>query len=876
MNRHLLALSAVVGVIWSSASAQDLAPNGSFEEGTEGPQGWHKLGEGRWLKDSRDARHGGRYVSAAKTTPGTEWESDAVAIEPTTGYRIEAWVRCRSGRAWIGWQFGDRPPKSTSLENPPSVTKGPDWQYFAVEVNSGKANQARISLGVDGEADFDKVSLARIAVSTLGNRGVEKDKRGRLGLWNEEKADVLAGVPRGGAQRFDDQIKLEGQNSVVLEPSSPKHWYAISSVNYPLPAWTGRLRLMGHARCANGATAQLAVCWVDDKQQLLETYLGPESTGADWQELNLTPPEPPAGAASVRLVALAKGGSVWFDDFDLRAFKPDKPLVKVLVNQVGYDNKGPKSAVVATNFFPTESPQIAWELQGQDDKIAARGQVGCSGRIHATSPDDWGWYFWRVDFSTFQAPGVYKAVAIVPLPTGVLARGESPPISIRPNALLHETAPLGVDFFFVQRCGCEVPGWHGPCHLDDARLPDGSHIDVTGGWHSAGDYNKPMWQFGDSAAVYALAVAFDEHRDLLSQNDRDGDGLPDALDEARWGAAFLAKMQNPDDGSLRGDVNQGPRREWMRWTAPDVHTDNKPGTDDDPVIAQPVGNTPLAIAGWARLATLLNARSTPNDYLDRARKLWSYYSKPDAAAANPLLLFGAVEMYTATKEDAFKTFADRSVDTLLKAQRPDGGYPGDSGDHGDWTAAALATYALRFSGGERDARLRESLTKYLEFCLSRADNPFGLSRQGVDANKPVYFHPTVGLGVNFWLLGRAWAAALIYRLTGDERARTYAVDQIDWVFGKNPYGLCMFEGKGVLNPPRFHHRYNMIPGKERGAVPGAIPNGFVSDMGIADRPGFDMSRGGNRSPSYRTSEPWLVHNVLHLLAVSALSSSESR
>ena len=125
-------------------------------------------------------------------------------------------------------------------------------------------------------------------------------------------------------------------------------------------------------------------------------------------------------------------------------------------------------------------------------------------------------------------------------------------------------------------------------------------------------------------------------------------------------------------------------------------------------------------------------------------------------------------------------------------------------------------------------------------------------------------------------MGRAWAAALIYQLTGDERARTYAVDQIDWVFGKNPLGLCMFEGKGDLNPPRYHHRYNMITGKERGAVPGAIPNGFVSDMGIADRPGFDMSCGGNRPPSYRTSEPWLVHNVVHLLAVSALSNSDER
>ena len=45
-------------------------------------------------------------------------------------------------------------------------------------------------------------------------------------------------------------------------------------------------------------------------------------------------------------------------------------------------------------------------------------------------------------------------------------------------------------------------------------------------------------------------------------------------------------------------------------------------------------------------------------------------------------------------------------------------------------------------------------------------------------------------------------------------------------------------------------------------MPGTIPNGFVRERGLADRP-------GGRSPSYRTSEPWLVHNLWYLLASSA-------
>jgi len=82
----------------------------------------------------------------------------------------------------------------------------------------------------------------------------------------------------------------------------------------------------------------------------------------------------------------------------------------------------------------------------------------------------------------------------------------------------------------------------------------------------------------------------------------------------------------------------------------------------------------------------------------------------------------------------------------------------------------------------------------------------------------------------------------------------------------------MFEGRGTLNPPRYHHRYDAIPGHETGAVPGCVPNGFVRNAAGLDAPGFDLSRSRKERehPSYRTSEPWLIHNMWHLLAISAL------
>jgi endoglucanase len=477
-------------------------------------------------------------------------------------------------------------------------------------------------------------------------------------------------------------------------------------------------------------------------------------------------------------------------------------------------------------------------------------------------PDDWGWYFWRVEFSSLYQAGQYRVVAQV---EGEAA--ESVPFAVSGGAVLDQTARSAVDFFFVQRCGFEVPGWHKACHLDDAKLPDGTHLDLTGGWHSAGDYNKLMYEHGDGGVVWALLYAHRSAPKCFARFDRRGDGWPDAIDEARWGARFVAKMQIPEGGGLRQHVNQGPGRDWTKWLAPELHTDNVIGTSDDPIVQPGEGNSPWVIGGWARLSVLLGQRGMTNDYLERAVRLWKHATKDGAQTGGPHLLFSTLELHTVTSNSAYLDFARRSVSDLLAQQIQTGPLRGAFGNYGELNAAALAQFALAYPDEPAVARITPALDEYVTFCVSTADNPFGLSKQTLGEKES--FLPS-DLGNNFQWLARSWAAALIYRLNGDARALRYAVDHLDWVLGKNPLNLCLLEGHGTVNPLRYHHRYNVIPGRERGAVPGTIPNGFVRDMGLADRPGFDLSRAGGRSPSFRTSEPWLVHNLFYLLAASEL------
>jgi hypothetical protein len=223
-------------------------------------------------------------------------------------------------------------------------------------------------------------------------------------------------------------------------------------------------------------------------------------------------------------------------------------------------------------------------------------------------------------------------------------------------------------------------------------------------------------------------------------------------------------------------------------------------------------------------------------------------------------------MHRITGDAAYLDYALRSANSLLSQQVTSGSRRGAFGDYGELIAGALASFVLAHPDTQLTSPIKHALTDYVTFCAGTAKNPFGLCTRTADETNG-YFPPD--LGNNFQLLMRAWAAGLAYQVTRDRRALVFASDQLDWVLGKNPVSLCMFEGKGVKNPPRYHHRYNSIPGHERGAVPGAIPNGFVRDMGLADRPGFDLSRTGGRSPSFRTSEPWLVHNMWFLLALGS-------
>lgn len=859
------------------AALKNLAPNPSFEGGQAAAAGWTATASGVWsIKVVRTGAH-----AIGTSARGGGWQSEVIPATQDQSYRVDGWIDCRGGQAVLGFDLLDADGKTLASVKAPAVTRTQGWAFTAVEADAPPGCAGlRVWLRASGEAYLDDVVAMPMIVEQIFNPTFNPNTRGGVTFWDNMVLDGPTGRPQGKLAADP----TGGRNgSCALVVSAPEGWFGARNLESIFPMLEDGLavfKFTGYSKASAGE-APIFVGWMDAKAQMIREDPIPAGPVTDGWMLREAVVRPPKEAIAIKTLALAQGNEVRYDDFSLAALEPVKNkehLARVHVNQVGYEAAGAKSVVVATNFYPTQSNQGTLEIVSNSGRTVFRAPLVCSGRINDGEASDWGYYWWRGDFSSLRTLGKYRAVVNIGS-----TRAESYPFEIGKGLLMERLAGLGVDFFFVQRCGFDVPGWHKACHLDDAKLPNGQHIDVVGGWHSAGDYNKLMYENGDGGVAFSLLTAYRAWPAPFDRHDRDNDGVPDAVDEAEWGCKYVAKMQIPETGGVYPGVGQGPGRTWMRWSPPDVHTDNIVGTDDDPVIdpEKKEGSSPLVIGAWARMSQMLNRRGVKNDYLDRAVRLLDHASNGMVPDGSPHLLLSALDMYEVTGEKRYFDYARGNVEKILDSQAVGGRMRGAFGSFGDWNAAAVASFALAYPDDPLVRRIKRALDRWVTFAETSADNPFGLSKQSLSAEKAndYFFVPSSIFGFNFQQLARAWAGAQIYRLTGDWRALRFGTDQLDWVLGKNPYGLCMMEGAGSRNPNWYHHRYNSIPGHERGAVPGAVPNGMVRNIIGLDVPGFDLSYYGmgdeglmrRGRPSYRTSEPWLVHNMHLLMALSALS-----
>lgn len=211
----------------------------------------------------------------------------------------------------------------------------------------------------------------------------------------------------------------------------------------------------------------------------------------------------------------------------------------VRVNQVGYLEEDVKVAVwvskgkgeIATfQVINADTKEIVFS--GNQNNIR---QTGKQPAFESSA---------RLDFSEVKSPGSY-----------IVKSGETESVRFCiGNDIYAGAGDIPLMYMRQQRCGYN-PFLKDSCHVHDAISvgdPDekrnGLYFNTVGGWHDASDYLQYVTTSAN--AVYQMLFAYSQYpesfSDLYDANGHEGaNGIPDILDEAKWGLDWLVKM-NPD------------------------------------------------------------------------------------------------------------------------------------------------------------------------------------------------------------------------------------------------------------------------------------------------------------------------------------------
>ena len=235
----------------------------------------------------------------------------------------------------------------------------------------------------------------------------------------------------------------------------------------------------------------------------------------------------------------------------------------IIIDQFGYLPEAPKVAIL-------KDPQTgfdSWRSFTPGNNYAVV-EVSTGDIVFTGSPVQWnngstdvssGDRVWWFDFSEVSATGNYYVL-------DVDKDLRSYEFRISPS-VYNEVLNHAVRTFYYQRAGHSKaepfaePGWvdaasHiGPGQDKNARLYNdvnnpATERDLSGGWYDAGDYNKyTNW---NANYVVEMMLAYLENPDVWTDDygiPESGNGIPDLLDEAKWGIDHLIRMQE-ENGSV--------------------------------------------------------------------------------------------------------------------------------------------------------------------------------------------------------------------------------------------------------------------------------------------------------------------------------------
>lgn len=521
--------------------------------------------------------------------------------------------------------------------------------------------------------------------------------------------------------------------------------------------------------------------------------------------------------------------------------KQDAPAqtaaMHIRVNQLGYRPPDPK---IANLFSSAPLPAECAVIDASTKRVAFTAPT-------KSIAGSWGEFSHHaeIDLSAFNKPGKY-----------ILRCGDAESRQFAIDPQVYDRLPDQLlEFMRQQRCGYN-PFFDATCHSYDGRTaygprPPGSYLNVTGGWHDAGDQLKYLITSSNATAQMLLAYLIARDTGVLGDHFNGSgqpglNGLADVLDEARWGLDWMLRL-HPAPDELYHQVADD--RDHQGWRLPHKEiVDYGWGVGLYRVVyfadGQPQGlskyqseSTGVAnIAGRYAAAMALGYQVWKNDerlgsyaqkLLQAAREVYTLglakegvqqgnsYSAPyryEETTWADDMEWGAAELYRATGERRYLTEARR-----FAKQAADESWLGrtEARHYQFYPFMNLGHYRLYEVA---DAKTKKDLAAYYRQGIERAvaaaeGNPF---RMGV---------PFIWCSNNL-TVALSTQALLYERMTGDRRYRAFAARQMDWLLGRNPWAYSMFTGipEGGLSPRDVHLVPNALLKRE---VRGGLVDGPV-------------------------------------------------
>lgn len=421
---------------------------------------------------------------------------------------------------------------------------------------------------------------------------------------------------------------------------------------------------------------------------------------------------------------------------------------------------------------------------------------------------------------------------------------------------------------YLQRCGMELNKkfagkWcHEICHIGEGALHEDpkTKLEISGGWHDAGDYGRYVVAAAKALADILLAYDFfgEAFQDEINIPES-GNGMPDILNEAKYELNWLFKMQDINSGGVYHKV--------ATQFFPDMIM---PEADLEPLIIYPIsspatGDFVAVMAMAARIYKKIDVQFSEK-CLRAAEKSWKWLinNPNENLFKNPPNMnsgeygdnidlderyWAAAELYRTTGQVEYHTYFMKIFENLK-----------DTNSLGWADVGGYGTIAYLFT--EVSKVDTEILNVLKSRFFEQADKFVVISEE--DGFKVTLKPEQYIWGSNMNILNNAMHLIIANIMKPNIKYVETALHQWNYILGMNSLSQCYITGYGsnpIMNP---HHRPSSsdnIVDPVPGMISGGPCSGLHDEAAIKDCKGKSPAKCfTDNEDSYSTNEITIYWN----------------